>query len=87
MENTAKSETKIKRQVNRYLRTPGTNAAKSFGTGTEPQVSPLQFSHGVYDQQRVPSYTRHPTTLPKLKVPEDDEEQDPQQLQQVRQSL
>lgn len=75
---------KNKRQVNQYLRTPGTSAATSLGTEPEPQAFPLQLSHGIYSQQRVPLYTRRPTTISKPQVTEDVDEQELQPQQQVR---
>lgn len=81
--STVDSETKNKRQVNQYLRTPGTSAITSIGTDSGPQVFPL-YSQGLYSQQRVPLYTRRPTTITRAQVDEDEEEQEPQQQKQVR---
>lgn len=75
---------KNKRQVNQYLRTPGSSAATSLGTEPEPQAFPLQLSHGIYSQQRVPLYTRRPTSISKPQVTEDVDEQELQPQQQVR---
>lgn len=74
---------KNKRQVNQFLRTPGTSAATSLGTEPEPQAYPLQLSHGIYSQQRVPLYTRRPTVISKPQVTEDIDEQELQPQQQV----
>ncbi|XP_031624006.1 putative uncharacterized protein DDB_G0291608 [Contarinia nasturtii] len=84
--NTFDSDTKNKRQVNQYIRTPGTSAATSVGTESGPQVFPLQLSHSIY-QQRLPLYTRRPTTVSKPQVTEDVNEQEPQQQQQQQQSI
>lgn len=85
MRSAVDSETKNKRQVNQYLRTPGTSAITSIGTDSGPQVFPLQLSQGVYSQQRVPLYTRRPTTASKPQAIDDgEEEQEPQQQLQVR---
>lgn len=81
------SDTKNKRQVGQFLRTPGASQATSIGTESEPQAFPLQLSHGIYSQQRVPLYTRFPTVLPKQQVTEDTDEQEPQQQQQVQKSI
>lgn len=81
--STVDSETKNKRQVNQYLRTPGTSAITSIGTDSGPQVFPL-YSQGLYSQKRVPLYTRRPTTITRAQADEDEEEQEPQQQQQVR---
>lgn len=82
------SDTKNKRQVNQFLRTPETNMATSIGIESEPQALPLQLSHGIYSQQRVPLYTRRPTTIPKSQVNEEDiEEQEPQQQQLQQQQV
>ncbi|XP_055309962.1 uncharacterized protein LOC129573479 isoform X2 [Sitodiplosis mosellana] len=81
MKNPVVLETKNKRQVNQYLRTPGTSA--SIGIDSGPQVFPLQLSHGIYNQQRVPLYTRRPTTVSKPQIVENEElEPQPQQQQQ-----
>lgn len=76
-------ETKNKRQVNEYLRTPGTGVASSLND-QGPQAFPLQLSHGIYNQPRVPLYTRRPTSTVahKPQVTEDDVEQEHQR--QVR---
>lgn len=68
---------KNKRQINQFLRNPGTSASISIA---EPQAFPLQLSHGIYSQQRLPLYTRRPITK---QVTEDTEEQDPQQVHQL----
>lgn len=78
------ADIKNKRQVNQFLQTPGASAATSIGTESEPQAFPLQLSHGIYSQQRLPLYTRRPTTITK-QVTEDTEIQEPQQQQQVEQ--
>lgn len=82
--STVDSETKNKRQVNQYLRMPGTSAISSIGTDSGPQLFPLQLSNGLYSQQRVPLYARRPTTITRAQADEDEEEQEPQQQQQVR---
>lgn len=76
------AEPKNKRQVDEYLRTPGTSAASSLND-QGPQAFPLQLSHGIYNQQqRVPLYTRRPTTIShKPQVTEDDVEQEQPQRQ------
>lgn len=76
-------ETKNKRQVNDYLRTPGTSVDRSLND-QGPQAFPLQLSHGIYNQPRVPLYTRRPTSnvAHKPQVTEDDVEQEHQR--QVR---
>lgn len=78
------AEPKNKRQVDEYLRTPGTSAAASLND-QGPQAFPLQLSHGIYSQQRAPLYTRRPTAIShKPQVTEDDVEQEQQQQRQVR---
>lgn len=77
---TLNADIKNKRQINQFLRTPGGSA--SLPIGTEPQAFPLQQSHGIYSQQRLPSYTRRPTPITKQGA-EDSEEQDPHHQQQV----
>lgn len=77
------SDTKNKRQVDQYLRTPGASASTAIGSEGGPQAFPLQLSHGIYSQSRLPLYTRRPTTISKPQVTEENVEQEPQQQQQV----
>lgn len=67
MRSTLVSDIKNKRQVNQYLRTPGTSAAAD---SAGPQV----FPHSI---QRLPLYTRRPTT-----AAAEDENINEQELQQ-----
>lgn len=76
------SETKDKRQVNQYLRTPGTSAI-TIRTDSGPQVFPIQLPNGIHNQQRVPLYTRRPTTVSKPNIVENEEEHEAYQQQQV----
>lgn len=82
----ATAEPKSKRQVDQYLRTPGASVSSSLGIDGEqdPQAYPLQLSHNIYNQQRLPLYTRRPTTIAKPQVSDDDLEQAQQPQQQVR---
>lgn len=74
------SEAKNKRQVDEYLRTPGSSAATAIGSESGPQLFPVQFSHGIYNQHSL--YKRRPSSIHTPLTTEADEEHESQQQQQ-----
>lgn len=82
------AESKNKRQINQFVRIPGTNEPSSI---EQSEALPLQLTHAIYGQshsQQSVFGNRRPTPKNDQQVTEDVDEQDPEpQPQQQREVI